>query len=1189
MVATSSTSTNPWALVVPGGVLSAASVQNLIFVSEALRKAVPELEAVANGTALLDPPARENGLMLLKRIAGNPHFEIPLSTYTNIQNQIDANETLGNRALARALLQAHRASTLREVEASDTLSQLADPKQPIDIFTRKPKEPSLADTVGDLRKFGHTLFGPPPEMSQGPAPAAAQPSPVQPEVVVQVPDVAPPVAAEEPRSTLLRKILKGKGASTVTPEDQKILEMMDSILDEEGYLRVKVEVKPTPQPQIEPKSEPSPIPPWVERFRRMHLGFVINRWFPTTPVPQPVPIAPAAGESFAEAAPKWKLLRYLGGGGMAVAFLAFDTQLNRHVVIKVARPDFTSDTVDPAKLFENEIKTQASLGITPHVLSAYDAGATVIDKPFLVLQLASGDAETLIRRGDVSDWRLLIQLLTDHLKGPEQIHDAGFLHRDIKPTNIFYITNAKNGDPISRHNTQLLLADFGLAKKKTAAAQETALMCTPIFTAPEAVQLNFSTQSDVFALGCTFYQMLAGKHPFYEHCERNSQDTGGVYPWMSELWADDVCPPSVARSPILYALYKTLASTTTESPVKQYANARELRKALLQDDIIVAAIQKSRKLAEAFQQAKRDGTPVPKTTINDEILADYQNAAAVRKALLAEDLMPPELDDILLKAIKVDPKDRHADAGELRSALVDFENWLTADEKWKEATEALTMARESLDKGLKELWIQHARRAYTHAREALRIYQEPEWLDITIRVLKKTLDIAEADGNTTLIDEVHQHMMEISTLCGSIIDSTPVFSPILMASNQPGEMKLAIRRLPSTAMPIIQIHELKEVGGVIKPVAEIDTSQFSLRPTESDGWLFDANLPRGNYQITLSAPGYFPMREVLHLPRGGLHRQNFDLLLKSEVPEGYLPIVGGIVDYSEGRKFNVPTQQDPEAESMRDEVAPFLTSQFPVTNLDYLRAMALIAFHHALESDLTPQAWSRGLELASQTRLLYFDEGKTTKFLRPLFQSWLPHRGQDPLLSFRSALTVYLRDERELANLLDYVGDTIVWDAPAVWTDLAHVPGIIAALDPKGRLPLVKEIRRLMVGGDRRAYPWGDSPPLAGYGYFNLISSKGIPIQSPLKRQIADGDPYYDNSPLGLREFGYPIPGIVETRAWTSEIATQGAESYPLIIGVGYSAPFTANPLQSNFGEKPGKAAAAVGIRIHRNYPKAKV
>ena len=204
-------------------------------------------------------------------------------------------------------------------------------------------------------------------------------------------------------------------------------------------------------------------------------------------------------------ADRYSLEGELGRGGMATVWLARDLKHDRQVALKVMHPELAA-TVGPER-FLREIHTTAALQ-HPHILPVLDSGR---DAGLLWYTMPYVQGESLRRRLD-RDSRLPLEMALDITRQAalalNYAHRHGVIHRDVKPENILL------------SDDQALVADFGIAKALGEIGSErltgTGLTVgTPAYMSPEqAAGGQADARSDIYALGCVLYEMLAGEAPF---------------------------------------------------------------------------------------------------------------------------------------------------------------------------------------------------------------------------------------------------------------------------------------------------------------------------------------------------------------------------------------------------------------------------------------------------------------------------------------------------------------------------------------------------------------------------------------------------------------------------------------------------------------------------------------------------
>jgi eukaryotic-like serine/threonine-protein kinase len=207
------------------------------------------------------------------------------------------------------------------------------------------------------------------------------------------------------------------------------------------------------------------------------------------------------------------IVELVGAGGMGDVYRACDSKLGRDVAIKVLPPLFSTDA-DRLARFDREARTLASLN-HPHILTVHDI-ENVDGRPYLVTEFVDGGTLKTWALSETRTWRQSVELLVGVADGLAVAHEAGIVHRDVKPDNIL----------ISKHG-YATLADFGLARlfeaddraaSPPAAAVRTQpglIVGTIAYMSPEqAAGKPADARSDIFSFGVVLYEVLAGRQPF---------------------------------------------------------------------------------------------------------------------------------------------------------------------------------------------------------------------------------------------------------------------------------------------------------------------------------------------------------------------------------------------------------------------------------------------------------------------------------------------------------------------------------------------------------------------------------------------------------------------------------------------------------------------------------------------------
>jgi serine/threonine-protein kinase len=198
----------------------------------------------------------------------------------------------------------------------------------------------------------------------------------------------------------------------------------------------------------------------------------------------------------------------LARGGMSTVYRGVDTRLERSVAIKVMDPQFSADRAFVAR-FEREARAAAQLG-HPGIVAVHDQGvdrAPDGDHVFLVMELVDGGTlrDLLGERARLSP-ALALSILSPVLSALAAAHQAGLVHRDVKPENV-----------LIGQGGVVKVGDFGLVRAVGSAntTSDTMILGTVAYLSPEQVATGDSdARSDVYAAGVVLYEMLTGVPPY---------------------------------------------------------------------------------------------------------------------------------------------------------------------------------------------------------------------------------------------------------------------------------------------------------------------------------------------------------------------------------------------------------------------------------------------------------------------------------------------------------------------------------------------------------------------------------------------------------------------------------------------------------------------------------------------------
>ena len=203
-------------------------------------------------------------------------------------------------------------------------------------------------------------------------------------------------------------------------------------------------------------------------------------------------------------AERYELLELIGQGGMADVYLAKDIILNRTIAIKILRTSLAKDPIYVTR-FQREASAAAALSHR-NIVEIYDVGEDE-DKYYIVMEYIPGTTlkELILKRGAVHVVEA-IDIMKQVVSGIAKAHQLGIIHRDLKPQNILVTDSG-----VAK------IADFGIASMQSLAqvTQTDVIMGSLHYLAPELARGEKATvQSDIYALGIVFYELLRGEVPF---------------------------------------------------------------------------------------------------------------------------------------------------------------------------------------------------------------------------------------------------------------------------------------------------------------------------------------------------------------------------------------------------------------------------------------------------------------------------------------------------------------------------------------------------------------------------------------------------------------------------------------------------------------------------------------------------
>ncbi|QIK75065.1 serine/threonine-protein kinase [Nocardioides piscis] len=208
---------------------------------------------------------------------------------------------------------------------------------------------------------------------------------------------------------------------------------------------------------------------------------------------------------------RYPVRRRIGSGAFATVWLAYDDHLDSPVAIKVLAENWTEDQ-HARQRFIDEGRFLRKVD-SPHVVSVYDAGLLGDGRPYLVMSFA--DQGTLAERLEAGALTTgqAVQVIAQIGAGLHALHERGVLHRDVKPGNVLFRGDERNGTP----HLNAMLGDLGLGKTMEMSSRLTMIGGTPSYVAPEQARgEQLDARADQYSLAALAYLLLSGRPP-YEH------------------------------------------------------------------------------------------------------------------------------------------------------------------------------------------------------------------------------------------------------------------------------------------------------------------------------------------------------------------------------------------------------------------------------------------------------------------------------------------------------------------------------------------------------------------------------------------------------------------------------------------------------------------------------------------------
>ena len=274
----------------------------------------------------------------------------------------------------------------------------------------------------------------------------------------------------------------------------------------------------------------------------------------------------------------YRLVERLGVGGMAEVWRAEHRMLARPAAVKLIRPVVLNehgpvDTQRLLRLFLREARATASLS-SPHTISVYDFGITREGAFYYVMELLDGiDLQSLVTRFGAQPSERTAHFLAEACQSLSEAHEKNFVHRDVKPANLFTCQLGGDYDFVK-------VLDFGLVLDRHPTPEELEdekrFVGTPAVMAPEMVRFHAPVdwRADIYALGCVGYFLLTGKRVFEAETRHDML--------VMHAHQKPIPPSKRVEKLVIHAELEALVMQCLEkNPNRRPQSARELRENLL--------------------------------------------------------------------------------------------------------------------------------------------------------------------------------------------------------------------------------------------------------------------------------------------------------------------------------------------------------------------------------------------------------------------------------------------------------------------------------------------------------------------------------------------------------------------------------------------------------------------------------
>lgn len=257
---------------------------------------------------------------------------------------------------------------------------------------------------------------------------------------------------------------------------------------------------------------------------------------------------------------RYRIVSRIATGGMADVYEANDLVQRKVVTLKIMKEELKNDPKNVQR-FANETAAAASLR-NPNIVKVFDRGEYE-GRPYMAQEYIKGQTlrdklQFSVALSYAQSSEVMLQLTS----GIAYIHRHGIIHRDIKPDNLFYLSDGT-----------LKISDFGIATEVGAKRESgDSIQGTIYYTAPEILTGgDASEQSDIYSMGVVYYELLTGRVPF----EGNSPEEVAIKQIKNRFPEASKSVPSIPRS-----LDKIIITACRKRPEERYRSAMEMHDAI---------------------------------------------------------------------------------------------------------------------------------------------------------------------------------------------------------------------------------------------------------------------------------------------------------------------------------------------------------------------------------------------------------------------------------------------------------------------------------------------------------------------------------------------------------------------------------------------------------------------------------